>query len=206
NALGLRIRNDTANLIGAVTVSYTGEQWRFSGTFVSQTLAFSYKTNSSPFTSPLDTVAAPNNGWVGVSVLDFLSPTIGVSAGPLDGNATTNRTIFSGVLLTGVTLSPGDELFLRWVDVDDPGSDHGLAIDDFSVSFTVLIPPTVSTLPAADGGPNLAILNGVANPNGVSLTVWFEYGSTTNYGNTTPTQPVGNGIANTTLTLPLAPA
>ena len=40
------------------------------------------------------------------------------------------------VALAGITVAPGQELFLRWLDRDDPGSDRGLALDDLTVTFS----------------------------------------------------------------------
>ena len=42
---------------------------------------------------------------------------------------------------------------IRWEDIDHIGSDHGLAIDDFTIEANPvdLIPPTVTTLVPANG-------------------------------------------------------
>lgn len=44
--------------------------------------------------------------------------------------------------------------------------------------------PTATTNPATNISPYFATLNGTVNSNGLPTTVTFEYGSTTNYGNT----------------------
>jgi hypothetical protein len=90
--------------------------------------------------------SAPNGGWVGFSALDFLSPTTGATAATLDGNAAANRTVFTPMTLTGVTLNPGDSIFIRWLDIDDSGNDHGLAVDDFSFSASVVPEPSAAAL------------------------------------------------------------
>lgn len=46
--------------------------------------------------------------------------------------------------------------------------------------------PFVETLPATNLSLTIATLNGVANPNGLDTSFWFEWGSSTNYGNITP--------------------
>jgi T5SS/PEP-CTERM-associated repeat protein len=61
-------------------------------------------------------------------------------------------------------------------------------------SFT--IGPTVSTQPAGPILGDVAGLNGAANPRGASTRAWFEWGTTTNYGNVTPPQPIGSGTNN----------
>lgn len=136
-SFGVRFQNDTKNFITNIAVTYTGEQWRNSTDNGSeQTLRFSYKTGSSPMTNPSD-----SSGWIPLSALNFIRLHYGGEAGPLDGNAPGNRKQFSNEQLPGVSLKPGDELFLRWEDVDDEGqNDHGLAIDDVTVSFTAAAP------------------------------------------------------------------
>ena len=147
NVFGVWIKNDTANPLDTLTVGYTGEEWRNGGNTTIQTLAFSYQTSASGFSSPIDTAAEPNGGWVGFSALSFNSPTVGAPSATLDGNAAANRTVFAPTVLTGVSLNPGDSIFLRWRDIDDSGNDHGLAVDDFSFSAAVVAPePTTAAL------------------------------------------------------------
>ena len=134
--------------MGNLTISYTGEQWRNGGNAATQTLAFSYRISNTPITNPdpLNT-----NAWISFSPLSFNSPTVGASAAALDGNAATNRQVFSGVLLPGVAVQPGQEIFLRWVDVNDPGNDHGLAVDDLTVTFSSVHPTNIYWINAAGG-------------------------------------------------------
>src|SRR5258708_7314595 len=49
--------------------------------------------------------------------------------------------------------------------------------------FTADAQPVVTTLAATSVTSNSATLNGTANPNGGVTTAYFQYGSTTNYGN-----------------------
>ena len=49
-------------------------------------------------------------------------------------------------------------------------------------------PPIASTSPATNVSNFSATLNGTVNPNGLSTAVYFEYGTTTNYGSSTATQ------------------
>lgn len=138
NVFGVRIQNDTASAVDTVTISYTGEQWRNGGNTAVQTLAFSYQVSATPFGSPISDGAA---GWTSFAGLNFNSPITGASAATLDGNLAANRTVFSSIVLTGVTVNPGEEIFLRWLDFDDSGNDHGFGVDDFSVSFSAAVAP-----------------------------------------------------------------
>ena len=57
--------------------------------------------------------------------------------------------------------------------------------------------PSVATLYPSGLSATAASLNGVANPKGASLSGWFEWGLTTNYGNLTTPQVLGNGNTDT---------
>jgi hypothetical protein len=135
-AFGLRLKNDTGSPTpGYIGISFTGEQWRQGGNVNSQVIQyFSYAISSTPFTgilSPDITDAA----YTRFSALDFTSPNPGTTtAAALDGNAAGNNTTISYVL-SGITLNPGDEIMLRWYDINDSGNDHGGGIDNLTVTI-----------------------------------------------------------------------
>jgi hypothetical protein len=58
-------------------------------------------------------------------------------------------------------------------------------------------PPTVGTLPATGVANAAATLNGTVNPGGLPTMAWFQWGTTTNYGNLTPVQSLGSGNIST---------
>ena len=53
-------------------------------------------------------------------------------------------------------------------------------------------PPTVTTDSASNESTSTATLNGTVNPQGSETTFYFQYGTTTNYGNNTPSSHVGS--------------
>jgi hypothetical protein len=55
--------------------------------------------------------------------------------------------------------------------------------------------PMVTTLPASSLTSTSAVLNGTVNPDGFTLTAWFEWGATTNYGHTTPSTNIPGGTS-----------
>lgn len=55
-------------------------------------------------------------------------------------------------------------------------------------------PPYAATLLASSVFGESAILNGQVSPNGATTLTWFDWGTTTNYGNVTPAQAAGNGL------------
>lgn len=159
-AYGVRFTNDTTFAQTDITISFAGEQWRAANT-VTNTLAFSYQISGFPLTNA-DAVNSQN--WNVFSNLNFDSPDIsGGSA--LDGNAPANHRLFSDIVLTGAVVQPGQELFLRWRDVDDSGSDAGIAIDDLNVNFQAtsssLTAPVITSQPqsVATGEGGFAIFS-----------------------------------------------
>jgi hypothetical protein len=132
-AYGVRFTNDTGSVQSNITVFYTGEQWRNGGNTNAQKLAFSYRVGSSPITNS-DAVNA--SSWTPFTNLDFTTPTTGSTAGALDGNNPANERAFTNVVLTGVVIQPGQEIFLRWFDANDTGNDHAVALDNLTVGFS----------------------------------------------------------------------
>ena len=129
-AYGLRLLNNTGVPQTDFTISCTGEQWRVADSRI-QRLSFSYRTGSSLTNAD----AANAESWTPVPALDFHSPNTNPTAA-LDGNDPANETVFSNLTLPGVVILPGQEIFLRWTDENDIGSDDALALDNLTVSFS----------------------------------------------------------------------
>jgi uncharacterized repeat protein (TIGR01451 family) len=140
-----RYVNDTGATVTQVAVSFTGEQWRDGGaaTPVAQTMVFQYQIAAAGTITDADT---PATGWINLAALDFTSPIFtNTGAGAaLDGNAAANRTAKSANI--AVNLPVGQEIWLRWQDLNDGGTDHGMAIDDVSVTPSAVITPPTSAL------------------------------------------------------------
>lgn len=157
--LGVRLTNNTGVTLNEFTVSYTGEQYRdggsAGGTPFAQTTFFEYSVGA---------ISIQDTGYTGVSALDFTSPTFAnvASGGVLDGNVAANKTAKGPTTVTGITWLPGQDLWLRWVDLNDSNgtviADHGLAIDDFSFSANVTIPEPASIALAAMAGLGIVAL------------------------------------------------
>jgi predicted extracellular nuclease len=123
---GLRIGNAGAFAWSGLAVSYTGEQWR-AANVNPHTLAFEFQV------APAGDIIGINNpatGWIAAPALNFVSPNLS-TVGAIDGNAPENRSLLAGTVSASVP--PGHEIWIRWRDIDDPGADHGLAIDDLEV-------------------------------------------------------------------------
>jgi hypothetical protein len=158
---GVKLTNNTGATITSLTVAYTGEQWRNGGATapalsVAQTVDFQYKVaNAGDVTG----INAPTTGWSDFDALDFTSPTFGTStASALDGNAAANRVQKSATF--SVSIANGQEAWLRWSDVDHAGNDHGMAIDDLSISANnapIDPAPTVTVVSPSNGATSIAV-------------------------------------------------
>jgi endonuclease/exonuclease/phosphatase family metal-dependent hydrolase len=128
-AYGLRCVNDTGFARTNIVISYTGEQWR-AGNVATQTLAFAYQIGLALTNAD----ARDTQNWIAFPALNFNSVNTNTPQA-LNGNAATNRVVFTNISLTGLVVPAGQELFVRWFDMDDSGFDNGLALDDFTISF-----------------------------------------------------------------------
>jgi len=133
-AIGVVLRNTSPHVITTVTVAYTGEQWRNGGVVESQTISFAYRVTAS-----LDPDLQPGQftGWTAVPALHFTSLVGSTFSGSLNGNLPANQVVFASTALPGLSIPQGHYLQLKWDDPDHPGNDHGLAIDDLTISWTI---------------------------------------------------------------------
>src|ERR1041384_1364175 len=167
---GILLTNNSGSTITSLDVSYVGEQWRNSAA-AAQTASFSYLTGSALTGS----LAEFQTAGTSVPSLDFTSPITGGTAGALNGNLAANRTAL-GFTISSLTLADGQQIMLRWSDPDHTGSDHGLSIDDFSVTAN------------GSGGGGMPTLNigDVTQIEGDSGTTTFNF-------NVSLTAPAGAG-------------
>jgi T5SS/PEP-CTERM-associated repeat protein len=162
-AYGLCFTNDTANSVSNFMITYTGEQWRSAGGMsVSNTLTFWYRLSPSVITNPEPGIATM---WIQVTNLEFGSPKVlgGFGVTALDGNEADNRHVFSSVLIPGLVVPPGQHVFFRWHDLDDPGADQGMALDDLIVTFASPAPQITSIIVSPANGSVQISGQGVPN-------------------------------------------
>lgn len=156
-AIGAVIRNDSGAAVN-VSIGYTGEQWRAAAT-TANTISFSFLVQDVAPTSteiraaiptgvsPAGTTAPPPlTGFTPISALDFTSPNT-TTVGAIDGN--TNSTVFAPTFVT--SLNPGQFVTVAFFDPDHTGSDHGLAIDNFSATFSPVPEPATVLAVSAVG-------------------------------------------------------
>jgi hypothetical protein len=123
--IAISLLNSTGSALSQITVGYDGEQWRDAGDNeppAAQTMTFEYGFGST-FASVAWT--APGGSF------DFTSPVFTTTDGPVAGN-TAGRVSDLGGTITNVDWQAGSVLWLRWVERNDLGLDHGMAVDNFS--------------------------------------------------------------------------
>jgi len=147
--LGWRLKNNTGVAIASLAITWTGEQWRKENNASAHSLNLSYQTGA--------TVTNLTDGvWTSASST-FTSPITGATtAAALDGNSSANRT--EGISITiNVTIPNGEEIMLRWEDLNDSGNDHLMAIDDISIIAYGDSDPPAATFAPADAATDVAL-------------------------------------------------
>jgi endonuclease/exonuclease/phosphatase family metal-dependent hydrolase len=152
-AYGVLFTNDTTSAQTNFIISYTGEEWRVANAGV-QKLAFSYRIGISITNADAATV----QNWTAFSALDLNSPNTNATQ-TLKGNDPTNRVVFTNVVLSGIAVQPGQEIFFRWYDADDSGNDDALAIDNLTISFSPTAASTNTAAPPPEGAITLMTYN-----------------------------------------------
>jgi subtilisin-like proprotein convertase family protein len=161
--------------------------------------------------------------WYEVDVptnADFATNILTFATGPLDMWFSTNSPptitnlaggdveLLSGSMSNAVTLGtngspvnvnppaymvPGG---IYYIGIQNPGSvtvQYGFQVD-FHLILPAITNPFAFTQPATLVTGTSAQLNGMATPNGLPATAWFEWGTNTLYGNSTPPVSVGAGF------------
>lgn len=158
--LGLRLVNATGQTLTGFHLVFSGEQWRRGSNSTANVLNFGYRIQATPFN--VDSGAT----FTAVPSLSFATPTaIGV-ASELNGNLPSNRGERQATV-SGLSWPAGSTLVLRWTDLDEAGSDDGLAVDD--VAFyapTSVAAPQVARVRPAEGAVDV--------PANSRLEVWFD--------------------------------
>lgn len=133
-ALALQNTSDTA--FDSFTVGFDGEQWRNGGNTSAQPMVLEYG-----FGAAFGTVASWTSAGAG---FDWSSPVFSSTAAIVDGNVAGRLAGRGGIVATA--WQPGETLWLRWNERNDLGNDHGLAIDNFSLSVTPVPEPGSAAL------------------------------------------------------------
>ena len=176
-AYGVLLRNTSGTTITDIKVTYTMEQWRNGGNASAQPLSFYFQKSAAAITDLQPNV---NTSWTAVPGLTISSPINTATAAALDGNAAANRVTATNISLPGLSLANNEYIMLKWDDPDNSGNDHGLSIDDVTISWTVI--------PVISSNADLSSLS--LNTGTVALTPSFSSAITTGYN-----ASVGNAVS-----------
>ena len=124
--------NSSGSTFSGFMADWNGEQWRNGGNTSPQTMVFEYGFGAT-FGS-VSTWHSPGGTF------DWSSPVATSTAGAVDGN-TAGLVTGVGGTINSLTWANGETLWLRWVERNDAGNDHGLAIDSFS--FAAQVPTAI---------------------------------------------------------------
>ena len=124
----LALSNATAAPITNLAIAFNGEQWRNGGNTTAQTMVLEYGYGAS--FDQVATWTAPGGNF------NWSSPEATATAAAVDGNNAGRAGNLGGTLnLNANPWAAGSTLWLRWIETNDSGNDHGLAIDDLSISL-----------------------------------------------------------------------
>ncbi|MEP6674531.1 MAG: T9SS type A sorting domain-containing protein [Ferruginibacter sp.] len=185
--IGWRLKNNTGSTISSITVTWTGEQWRRDNA-AGQSLVLSYQQAA--------TVTNLTAGTWTAAGSTFTSPQLSATALALDGNAPANRTAAISVTIT-VTILAGEEIMLRWEDLNDSGNDHLMAIDDISITAVAAVAAGTSTI-TAGAAAEPATISSLTTTQGVA-SLNFDF-MVTDDGATPATDAVATQISQLVLT------
>jgi hypothetical protein len=145
--IAVAITNTTGSILTDVALSYDGEQWRNGGNTNAQTMVLEYGFGAS---------FATVSSWIAPGgAFDFTSPVVGSSAAAVNGNVA-GFVAGRGGAINSLSWANNDTLWIRWVERNDAGNDHGLAIDNFS--FSARAATTGGVVPEASSLVTHAIL------------------------------------------------
>ncbi|MFM1798791.1 MAG: hypothetical protein RLZZ117_1069 [Cyanobacteriota bacterium] len=126
----LALTNASPLPIQSLSISFQGEQWRNGGNTTAQTMVLQHGYG--------DRFAEVSAWRTPGGSFQWSSPVATATAGAVDGNSSGRVSGRGGELdLAATPWAPGATLWLRWVENNDPGNDHGLAIDDLSIQVVM---------------------------------------------------------------------
>lgn len=137
--IAVAFTNTSATAFTGFNIAFQGEQWRDGG---AATPAAQKMTLEYGFGATFDAVGtwtAPGGSF------DWSSPVIANkgSGAAVDGNAAGKVTGLGGTVTTA--WASNDTLWVRWVEKNDAGNDHGLAIDNVNLTVMAAAVPEPSS-------------------------------------------------------------
>lgn len=138
--IAVAFTNSTGNALTDFTIAFNGEEWRNGGNTTAQTMVLEYGFGTNFTDVTIWTAPGGNFNWT--------SPVATATAAAVDGNSA-GLVSGRGGTVSSLNWSNGDTLWIRWIENNDAGNDHGLAIDD--VSFSAVPAPGALALTGIAG-------------------------------------------------------
>jgi len=133
---GVKLVNNSGGPLTSFTLDYDVEQWALSSTTIDFKNSLEFSVGATDINTGTYTAIGQVDQNAAGGTWNSVLPGSATNA-TLDGNAAANRT-HKSITVTGVNWGAGQNLFLRWNDVNDANVDAGLAIDDFSFTGSTL--------------------------------------------------------------------
>jgi len=132
----LALTNTTGAAVTGINVAFNGEQWRNGGNTSAQPMVLEYGYGASFEQVPTWTAPGGSFNWSSPVVSPPPTPPATTpSSAAVDGNTAGRVTNLGGSLdLSASPWAAGSNLWLRWIETNDSGNDHGLAIDDLTIT------------------------------------------------------------------------
>jgi len=125
---GVHFVNRSGRTLDRVSLAYRVELWRGTTQNPQLTLTAAYLKGGETLTD--------EDEWTLITGAAYTTPRGRFpSATSLDGNLPENVVTFD-VAIPDLALAPGQSLWIRWFDVNNRSTDHGIALDDFTATFT----------------------------------------------------------------------
>ena len=136
--IAVAFANNSGSTVNSFTVGFDGEQWRNSKAGP-QTMVLQYGLGST-----FETVSS----WISPGgTFDWTSPVTGGTSSVSGIGNTSGLVAGVGGTINSLAWNNGSTLWIRWIEADDSGSDHAMAIDNFSFTTIVPVPePATSAL------------------------------------------------------------
>lgn len=151
-AFGAEFVNNTGSIITGFNLAFSAEQFRSASSTtatagVPNNVVFAFGTSGSVGT-------ATSGGFLTDAdlIADPLGDLVSTTSGTTSATVTNNPPISTPRLVSvaGLSVAPGESIFIRFTDFNDPANDAGIGIDDLSFSaVTVPEPASLGLIGAA---------------------------------------------------------
>lgn len=135
---GLRLRNQTGFTITQFSLGYTAGQFYRSTGANNNTIVVAYNHQRLSQSTSLTT-----GTWTTIPALSYTVPLNGngqPSGTTVNFNLPGNHTVFEPVTIGGLSLAPGNDLWIRWYVANLSGVDQGVGIDHVTFAVTGYAP------------------------------------------------------------------